>query len=278
MNRIIGFQVSPYLKSLGFLRNHLRWLNKAGNGSVPVTPLWLDFDGTGFKAKDPVMVVAVSTSMPQYKALYSQAREVADYMLKKMAFEKIGTIRSSSFPPEVLVRESGLSTLPECQFYVSRGKHDLILFAGDSSPMDDQYEFAQFLLKEAKAMGVEELYSVGTRWAENPTPPEAEPQATGFATDAEGVAKLKKNGVKILGEEPAPFFASMIVAMAKDAGIRGYKLAVDHGEPSPHIRSVVRLLEILGAMAGFEVDLSELRSKAHPSTPSRQGGGSTIYH
>jgi uncharacterized protein len=273
-----SFQGSLYLKSSRFSENQLRWLNKAERCSVAVIQLWLDFDSTKFKVKDPVMVVAVSTSMPQYKALYSQAREMADYMLKKMNFEKVGTIRSSAFPPEVLVRETGLSTLPECHFYLSRGKRDIVLFAGDTSPMDSQYEFAQFLLGEAKAIGVEELYSVGARWAENPTAPESEPLATGFATDAQGVAKLKKNGVRILGEEPAPFFASMIVAMAKDAGIRGYKLAVDHGEPSPHVKSVVKLLEILGAMAGFEVDLAELRSKAPPSTPARQGSGGTIYH
>ena len=278
MNRMVGFQGSPYLKSTRVSEGRLRWLNKAEKGSVPVVQLWLDFDRAEFKAKDPVMVVAVSTSMPQYKALYSQAREMADYMLRKMTFEKVGTVRSSAFPPEVLVRETGLATLPECQFYLSRGKHDIILFTGDTSPMDDQYEFAQFLLEEARAMGVGELYSVGARWAENPTAPEAEPQATGFATDAHGVAKLKKNGVKILREEPAPFFASMIVAMAKDAGIRGYKLAVDHGEPSPHTRSVVKLLEILGTMAGFDVDIGDLRAKALPSTPARMSAGSTIYH
>jgi proteasome assembly chaperone (PAC2) family protein len=240
--------------------------------------LWLDFVGGEFRAKDPAMVVAVSTSMPQYRALYSQAKELADYMLKKMEFEQVATVRASAFPPEVLVRGDGLSTLPECRFYVNRGKRDIVLFAGDASPMDDQYEFSKFLLEKAKAMGVEELYSVGARWAENPSPPEAEPQASGFATDAAGVAKLRKHGVKILGEEPAPFFASMIVAMAKDVGIRGYKLAVDHGEPSPHVRSVVKLLDILGTMAGFEVDLTELRSKALPTSPARQGGNGGIYH
>ncbi len=224
------------------------------------------------------MVVAVSTSMPQYRALYSQARELADYMLKKMKFEKIGTVRASAFPPEVLVREDGLSTLPECGFYLSRGKRDIVLFAGDASPMEEQYEFAQFLLRKAKQMGVGELYSVGARWAENPLPPEAEPLASGFATDAVGVAKLKKHGVRVLAEEPAPFFASMVVAMAKDVGMRGYKLSVDHGEPSPHVRSVIRLLAALGAMAGFEVDLSELQAKALPSAPPRQSGNGTIYH
>lgn len=241
--------------------------------------LWIDFEkGTGFRGKSPTLVVAVSTSMPQYKALYSQARELADYMLKKMEFERIGTVRTSSFPPEVLVRENGLSTLPECSFYLCKGKQPVVLFAGDSSPMDDQYEFTRFLLGRAKDLGVEELYSVGARWAESPVPPEAEPLANGFATDSIAVAKLKKHGVKILGEEPAPFFASMVVAMAKDVGMRGYKLSVDHGEPSPHVRSVIRLLDILGSMAGFEVDLAELRSKAPPSVPLRQGGNGSIYH
>ena len=241
--------------------------------------MWLDLEEFGtHRMKNPSVVVAVSTSMPQYRALYSQAREMGDYMLRKMKFEKIATVRTSAFPPEVLVREAGISTLPECSFYLSRGKHDLVLFAGDTSPMDNQYEFAQFLLERAKKMGAEELYSVGARWAENPLPPEADPQATGFSTDANGVANLRKHGVRILGEEPAPFFASMVVAMAKDHGIRAYKLSVDHGEPSPHIRSVMKLLDILSSMAGFEVDLEELRSKARPTAPARVSGNSSIYH
>ncbi|MDG7008708.1 MAG: PAC2 family protein [Nitrososphaerota archaeon] len=241
--------------------------------------MWIDFEQVGrAQLKARVLIVAVSTSMPQYRALYSQAREMGEYMLRKMKFEKLGTVRASAFPPEVLIRGEGVSTLPECSLYRLRGKHDVMLFAGDTSPMDEQHEFAQFLLEKAKRMGVKDLYSVGVRWAENPLPPEAEPQATGFSTDSVGVARLKKHGVKVLGEEPAPFFASMIVAMAKTYGIRGFKLAVDHGEPSPHTRSVIKLLDILGAMAGFEVDLSELKSKALPSAPPRQTGNNQIYH
>lgn len=240
--------------------------------------MWLDYQGRAeSRSKGASMVVAVSTSMPQYKALYSQAREVGEYLKKKVAFDKIGTVRASAFPPEVLIRDRGISSLPECGFYLSKGKRDMILFAGDTSPMDEQYEFSQFLLEKARKMGVKELYSIGARWAENPRPPEADPQASGFATDATGVARLKKQGVKILGEEPAPFFASMVVAMAKDYGMRGYKLSVDHGEPSPHVRSVAKLLEILSSMAGFEVDTEELRSKAPPSAPPRKPVSDSIY-
>jgi len=238
--------------------------------------MWLNIER--FKEsiiKAPTMVVAVSTSMPQYRALYSQARELGEYMLKKMEFEKIATVHSSAFPPEVIVREEGVSTLPACHFYFGK-KNDLVLFTGDTSPMDDQYEFAHVLLDYAGGLGVRELFSVGARWAENPLAPEVDPEPAGFATDKVGVAKLKKHGVRVLGDEPAPFFASMVVGMAKEYGMRGYKLSVDHGEPSPHVRSVARLLDVLSKLAGFEVQLDELKGRAR--TPqARQSGESGIY-
>ncbi len=240
--------------------------------------MWLDFEKKDHKTfKRPTMVVAVSTSIPQYRAMYSQARELADYMMKKMKFEKVATIHSSAFPPEVLIRDGGVSTLPSCSFHVSRGKKDVVLFSGDASPMDDQYEFAQLILGYAKEIGVQELFSIGTRWADNPAPPESEPVPNGFATDSVGVVKLKKHGVKIISEEAAPFFASMVVGMAKEYGIRGYKLSVDHGEPSPHPKSVAKLLGVLSTMAGFEVAIDELVSSAKLLPPPGNGGNTTIY-
>jgi len=53
---------------------------------------------------------------------------------------------------------------------------------------------------------------------------------------------------------------------------------VDHGEPSPHVRSVTKLLEILGEMGVFEVDLEELKARAAPASPGRPSGTNTIYH
>ena len=249
-----------------------------GRSTDPRT-MWIDFEQADtLQLKDPAILVALSTSMPQYRALYSQARELGDYMLRKMKSVRVGTVRSSAFPPEVLVREGGICSLPECGVYCLQGKRDILLFAGDTSPMDEQYEFAQFILGKGKESGVKELFSVGARWAENPVPAEAEPQASGFSTDPVGVSRLRKLGVRIIGEEPAPFFASIIVAMAKDYGIRGYKLSVDHGEPSPHTRSVIKLLEVLEGLVGFDLDLDELRSKALPVAPPSRSPNSSIYH
>lgn len=241
--------------------------------------MWLDFERTKEpKLSEPAMIVAVSTSMPQYRALYSQARELGEYLLKNLEFVRVATVRSSSFPPEVLIREDGLSTLPTCAFHVGGSGSGPILFTGDSSPMDNQYEFTDFILGYARELGVKELYSVGARWADNPLSPEAEPEPNGFATDAVGVERLRDHGVRILTEEPAPFFASMVVAAAKDRGIRGYKLSVDHGEPSPHPRSVASLLRVLSGMIGFEVALDELKSKAEARPRPSQTGNDSIYH
>ncbi len=244
--------------------------------------MWLDFQRLEQpEMHEPVMIIAVSTSMPQYRSLYSQARELGEYMLRNMKLERIATVRSSCFPPEVLVREDGLSSLPECSFYSGRAKSGPILFAGDASPMDDQHEFTEFVLGYAEELGVKEIYSVGARWADNPLSPEVEPEPNGFASDEAGVEKLKSHGVRILAEEPAPFFASMVVASATQRGIRGYKLSVDHGEPSPHVRGVVKLLEALSGLAGFEISLEELKSQ-YRANQERQGHqrpkDPSIYH
>jgi len=64
--------------------------------------------------------------------------------------------------------------------------------------------------------------------------------------------------VEVIRDEPAPYFASLIVALAQRSGLRGYKLSVDHGEPIPHPRSVIELLGTLKKMIGFELATSDL--------------------
>jgi proteasome assembly chaperone (PAC2) family protein len=241
--------------------------------------LWLTLQGKRLpKLKDPVLLVASSTSVQQYRALYSQARELAKYLLGKLEFQKLMTIYSSTFAPEVLVREDGTSSLPASHIYLHRGKRDLLLFTGDSSPMDDQHEFAGFLLDIAKKAGVREVYSVGARWSENPVSEFQDPEINGFASDTASAARLEKQGVKLIKAEPAPFFASMVVGMAGGYGMKGYKISVDHGEPNPHPRTVAKMLELLSEMIGFRIDLTELKSRITTPPVERSPSESTIYH
>lgn len=241
--------------------------------------MWLKFESKELpKLNNPVILVAISTSLQQYRALYSQARELAKYMLAKMEFERMATIHSSAFAPEILVREDGLGALPACHVYLHRGRKDILLLTGDSSPMDDQYEFTRVVLDFAKKAGVKELYSVGARWSENPVSPFQDPEINGFASSAAGATRLEEHGVKLIKAEPAPFFASIVVALAAGYGMEGYKISVDHGEPIPHARTVVRMLEVLSAMIGFDIDLEELKSLIVAPPTNRPPDDSNIYH
>jgi proteasome assembly chaperone (PAC2) family protein len=240
--------------------------------------LWLSIEREkGRKLRNPAMIVAVSTSIPQYRALYSQGRELANYLFLKLKFERLATFNSSASPPEVIIREDGTATLPACHVDVTRAKRDILLFSGDASPMDDQYQYSRALLEYARELRVKELYSIGVRWAENPSTTESDPVTNGFATDKAGAAKLQKFGLKLIIEEPAPFFASMVVGLAPEYGIRGYKISVDHGEPSPHPKSVARMLQALSSLTGLVVPVDELLVKTLPPVVQRQTGDSTIY-
>ena len=76
-----------------------------------------------------------------------------------------------------------------------------------------------------------EVYSIGARWTEAQLSPDQTPAVLGFATDLVGVKQLKSNGVELIKDEPAPFFASMVVGLAREYAMRGYKVSVNHGEP-----------------------------------------------
>ena len=241
--------------------------------------MWLSIEKTKARnLRNPIMVVAVSTSIPQYKPLYSQGRELANFLFRKLKFEKLATFNSSASPPEVIIREEGTASLPSCHVDLTHARRDVLLFSGDGSPMDDQYQYSRVLLEYARETHAKEIYSIGARWAENPTTPDSDPVINGFSTDRVGTAKLEKFGVKLLTEEPAPFFASMIVGLAPEFGIRGYKISVDHGEPSPHPRSVARMLQVLSSLTGISVSVDELLARTPPpQVMQRQTGDTTIY-
>lgn len=212
--------------------------------------------------EESVLLVALSTMAPQYEPLYSHARELSRFLLRKMEFRKFATLYSSSLPADVGIGDDGLARLRANNFYSCAGKRRMIMLAGDGSPFDDQQEYAHSVLSYARQLGAEEVVSIGARWSETPVPPGVPLKPVGFATDAAGVKQLEGLGVTITKSEPGPFFPNLVVGMAVDYGMRGYKLGVDHGEPLPHPRSLIQIVGVLSKMLGFAVDTKELTVRA----------------
>ena len=144
-------------------------------------------------------------------------------------------------------------------FYLYSGKNrDYILFAGHASPLESEYEYGETILEYASQLGVKDLVSIGARWSQPVLAPTESPKVIGFSSDEDGVAKLKEAGVTVLKSEAAFYFANMIVPLSKLHGIRGYKLSVDHGEPIPHPKSLIAILDVLSKLTGLQVDNSDL--------------------
>jgi len=212
--------------------------------------------------EESVLLVALSTMAPQYAPLYSHAKELSRFLLRKKEFKRFATHYSSSLPADVVIGDDGIARLRANHFYSSAGRRRIVMLAGDGSPFDEQQEYAHSVLSFARQLGAKEVISVGARWSETPVPPGVLSRPVGFASDAAGVKELEGLGVTITKSEPGPFFPNLVVGMAGEYGMRGYKVGVDHGEPQPHPRSIMLILEVLSKMLGVDVDVKELATRA----------------
>ena len=173
--------------------------------------------------RDPLLIVCLSTSNPEYKVLYSQGRELGRFLLKKLGFELFSSLYSSALPPEVKVSNKGVGNLASNNFYVYHGeKRDYILLAGHSSPIEEQYEYGDFVLSYAQKLGVKELVSFGARWTETVLPPLDIPKLTGYANDEEGTKLLEVNPLfEKMARERGIFSADLLVKIAETGSIQG---------------------------------------------------------
>lgn len=213
--------------------------------------------------RNPVLIISVSTSNPQFRLLYSQARELGKYLLKKLDFKQIATLYSSALSPEIRISRSGICNMLSNNFYLYSGpKRDFVLFAGHASPLESEYEYGETILDYVSRLGVKELVSIGARWSQPVLSPTESPKVIGFSSDEVGVAKLKDIGLTVLKSEAAFYFANMIVPLSKLHGLRGYKFSVDHGEPIPHPKSLISLLGALSKLTGLDVDTADLLAQS----------------
>ncbi|RLG70048.1 MAG: hypothetical protein DRO07_01120 [Candidatus Iainarchaeum archaeon] len=195
-----------------------------------------------------------------------------DYMLKQFKAKKIANVYSDSFPPSVYI-ENGVLELIRDELLLYRFKNrDFLFLAGPVQPaldvrfssLRDHYEFAETIVKTAKALGVKEIYTLAginigeARMHRNPNVVIA-------ATDEKILEEFKELGAKInVRGGLISGAAGLILGIGKKHGIKGACLM---GETSDKLiygdhGAAKRLLEILVKRYGFKINMQAIAKEA----------------
>lgn len=156
--------------------------------------------------------------------------------------------------------------LPRSRFFVWRdpdGGRDLVVFIGEAQPPLGKYAFCRRLVDQAKALGVERVFTFAAMGT--PMHPSHDARVFAAATDEPGLVELKQHGLVVLDDGHIGGLNGVLLGAAAEGGLRGACLL---GE-MPHVfaqlpfpKASQAVLQAFGKITGIEVDLAELGEQA----------------
>jgi len=167
------------------------------------------------------------------------------------------------FSPSQVIIDDGLIRDPEFPdhkfYYWDKGEvHDLVIMIGTEQPTDT-YGMAREVLDVAQRLGVERLYTGAAMATFMHHAQDA--RVWGTATHPDLLPELKAHGALIMKEGTISGLNGLVLALARERGIRGACLL---GEIPVYATQVISpkaaraVLAVLGSMWGIEIDLSKL--------------------
>ena len=142
-------------------------------------------------------------------------------------------------------------------------KNDLLVFLGESQPPVGKYTFCQELIRHVRGLGVERVDAFAAMaTAMNP---KHSSRVFAAATDGERLQELQQLELKLVEGGQIGGLNGILLGVAAEEGMTGTCLL---GE-MPHIfaqlpypKASLAILEVFTAMAGIELDLTELSEQA----------------
>lgn len=142
-------------------------------------------------------------------------------------------------------------------------KHDLLVFLGEAQPPVGKYAFCRELLKYARDLGVDRVYTFAAMATQ--MHPEHPSQVFAAATEVERLSELRQLELQVLEDGQIGGLNGVLLGVAAEEGMSGACLL---GE-MPHIFSQLpfpkasqAVLEVFATLTGLELDLSELAEQA----------------
>jgi proteasome assembly chaperone (PAC2) family protein len=195
----------------------------------------------------------------------------AMYLKETLEAEKFAEIEPQDiyYKTGVQIREGviDIPALPKSEFFLYRepdGKHDLIIFIGESQPvMEKEYELAERVVEMALEYNVEQMIT----FAATPVniTHKVDPGVWGVTTEKALQKELGKLGVKIMTVGHIGGLNGLLLGVAKEAGLQGLCLLGEipfYTAKIENPKSSLSILKVFMKYKHIELDLDGLLQMA----------------
>jgi len=207
------------------------------------------------KASDPVLVCGLPGSGYVGKL-------AADHLVSTFKLRRVAEYTSSTFPPQVSVKEDGTVDQPKGEMYfASARRKGLFVFTADAQPTtsEGEYELSDAVVKFAKKCGVKKVYTLAAYITGSFS---KSPRVFGAGTSKGMVGLLAENGVTLMKDGGISGMNGLLIGVAAIRGLEGACLL---GETSGYVVDAdasKAILQLLSKVVGIPIDTSKLDEKA----------------
>ena len=208
------------------------------------------------KAADPVLVCGLPGS--GYVGKLAAAHLVDSFELKKVA-----EYDSSTFPPQVRVKEDGTADPPRGELFYAqvRKGRGLFVFTADAQPTtsEGEYELSDAVVRFVRKCGVKKVYTLAAYITGGFS---KSPRVFGAGTSKEMVGSLAEKGVTLMKDGGISGMNGLLIGVAALQGLEGACLL---GETSGYVVDAgasKAVLELLSKVVDIPIDTSKLKEKA----------------
>lgn len=189
----------------------------------------------------------------------------AKYLAEKLNAKRFATIYSYTFPPQVLIKKSGIiePMVNELFYYLKKSGEGIIIVTGNTQSATNrgQYKLCEHILDITQEFKLKKIFTLGG-FGVGVMP--SKPKVFGAATREEDIQKLKNLGVEVERTAVGSIVGAsgLLLALGRMRKIEGICLMGETSGFYPDPKAAKAVLRILVRLIDVEISLDELEKKA----------------
>ncbi|MFL6472503.1 MAG: proteasome assembly chaperone family protein [Nitrososphaeraceae archaeon] len=221
-----------------------------------------------------INVIYSSANLPQLKSPYLicgfpgsgyVGKMAVDHLIQELHAKHLADIYSSSFPPQITIRNDGIAELMKNSIFYSESTtisdKSLLLLTGDSQPSnsDSEYGLAEEILDIASRFNSQTVFTLAAYVTGVFID---KPRIFGTATHANIVRSFHETNILSMDGGSITGMNGIIIGIAKLRGLKGTCLL---GETSGYVvdaKASKAILESLVSVIGIKIDMTNIEKRA----------------